>query len=40
VPTSRIDAARREGIVGDLIAAGRALSHDIAWLPAFSARRR
>jgi IclR family KDG regulon transcriptional repressor len=40
VPTSRIDAARRDRLVDDLTAAGRALSRDVAWLPAFSARRR
>src|SRR5919199_3156068 len=39
VPTSRIDAARRERMLDDLIDAGRALSRDVAWLPAFSARR-
>ena len=40
VPTSRIDAARRDLMLGDLVDAGRALSRDVAWLPAFSARRR
>lgn len=40
VPTSRIDDARRRRMLADLIDAGRALSHDVAWLPAFSARRR
>jgi DNA-binding IclR family transcriptional regulator len=40
VPTSRIDAARRDLMLGDLVEAGRALSRDVAWLPAFSARRR
>jgi DNA-binding IclR family transcriptional regulator len=40
VPTSRIDAARRERMLDDLIDAGRALSRDVAWLPAFNARRR
>jgi IclR family transcriptional regulator, KDG regulon repressor len=40
VPTSRVDAARRELIVADLVAAGRGLSRDVGWLPAFSARRR
>jgi DNA-binding IclR family transcriptional regulator len=39
VPTSRIDPGRRGRIVDDLIAAGHALSRDVAWLPAFSARR-
>ena len=40
VPTSRMDAARRDLMLGDLVHAGRALSRDVAWLPAFSARRR
>jgi DNA-binding IclR family transcriptional regulator len=40
VPTSRMDAARRDLMLGDLVDAGRALSRDVAWLPAFSARRR
>jgi DNA-binding IclR family transcriptional regulator len=40
VPTSRIDPVRRERILGELVEAGRALSRDVAWLPAFSARRR
>jgi IclR family transcriptional regulator, KDG regulon repressor len=39
VPTSRIDPARRARIVADLIAAGEALSRDVAWLPAFNAKR-
>jgi IclR family KDG regulon transcriptional repressor len=39
VPTSRMDPARRERIVADLVAAGQALSRDVAWLPAFSAKR-
>ena len=26
-------------LLADLIAAGRALSHDVAWLPAFDAKR-
>jgi DNA-binding IclR family transcriptional regulator len=39
-PTSRIDPARRERLLADLVDAGRALSRDVAWLPAFSARRR
>jgi DNA-binding IclR family transcriptional regulator len=39
VPTSRMDADRRELILADLIAAGRALSQDVAWLPAFHAKR-
>jgi len=40
VPTSRINPARRERLLADLLDAGRALSRDVAWLPAFSARRR
>jgi DNA-binding IclR family transcriptional regulator len=40
VPTSRIDSERRESILADLKAAGEALSHDVAWLPAFSAKRQ
>ena len=40
VPTSRIDAARRQSLLGELIAAGRGLSHDVAWLPAFHAKRQ
>jgi IclR family transcriptional regulator, KDG regulon repressor len=40
VPTSRIDPERREHILEDLVAAGRALSLDVAWLPAFAARRQ
>ena len=39
VPTSRMDPDRRERILADLIAAGRALSRDVAWLPAFNAKR-
>lgn len=39
VPTSRLDEDRRERILADLIAAGRALSRDVAWLPAFNANR-
>jgi DNA-binding IclR family transcriptional regulator len=39
VPTSRLDADRRERILAELIAAGQALSHDVAWLPAFNAKR-
>jgi IclR family KDG regulon transcriptional repressor len=39
VPTSRMDADRRKRILGDLLAAGGALSHDVAWLPAFNAKR-
>jgi IclR family transcriptional regulator, KDG regulon repressor len=40
VPTSRMDPARRERIVADLLVAGRALSRDVAWMPAFNAKRR
>src|SRR4051794_1336007 len=40
VPTSRVDAARRQSLLDDLIAAGRGLSHDVAWLPAFHAKRQ
>src|SRR3954468_14384543 len=39
VPTSRMTPGRREALLADLMAAGRALSHDVAWLPAFNARR-
>jgi IclR family KDG regulon transcriptional repressor len=40
VPTSRMSADRREAIIADLRAAGRMLSHDVAWLPAFNAKRQ
>jgi IclR family KDG regulon transcriptional repressor len=40
VPTSRMDADRRDRILADLMAAGDALSRDVAWLPAFSAKRQ
>jgi IclR family transcriptional regulator, KDG regulon repressor len=40
VPTSRIDAVRRQSLLDDLIAAGRGLSRDVAWLPAFHAKRQ
>jgi DNA-binding IclR family transcriptional regulator len=40
VPTSRMSTDRRERIITDLRTAGRALSRDVAWLPAFNARRR
>ena len=40
VPTSRIDRSRRDRILADLVAAGRTLSRDVAWLPAFNARRQ
>jgi DNA-binding IclR family transcriptional regulator len=39
VPTSRMNADRRDRIVEDLLAAGGALSRDVAWLPAFNAKR-
>jgi IclR family KDG regulon transcriptional repressor len=39
VPTSRMDDDRRERILADLVAAGHALSDDVAWLPAFNAQR-
>ena len=40
VPTSRVEPARRERILGDLVAAGHGLSRDVAWLPAFHAKRQ
>ncbi len=40
VPTSRLDPVLRERMLADLIAAGHALSHDAAWLPAFHAKRQ
>jgi DNA-binding IclR family transcriptional regulator len=40
VPTSRMTDARREQIVADLVAAGRALSADVAWLGSFNAKRQ
>jgi DNA-binding IclR family transcriptional regulator len=40
VPTSRMGPERREALLADLMAAGRALSHDVAWLPAFNAKRQ
>ena len=40
VPTSRIDPARRHSLLDDLIAAGVGLSRDVAWLPAFHAKRQ
>lgn len=40
VPTSRIDPGRRESLLRDLIAVGHGLSHDVAWLPAFHAKRQ
>jgi DNA-binding IclR family transcriptional regulator len=40
VPTSRMDPDRRQRILADLLAAGASLSRDVAWLPAFSAKRQ
>jgi DNA-binding IclR family transcriptional regulator len=40
VPTSRMAPERREALLADLTAAGRRLSHDVAWLPAFNAKRQ
>jgi DNA-binding IclR family transcriptional regulator len=40
VPTSRMAPERREALLADLTAAGRTLSHDVAWLPAFNAKRQ
>jgi DNA-binding IclR family transcriptional regulator len=40
IPTSRMDDTRRERILADLMAAGHALSRDVAWLPAFNAKRQ
>jgi IclR family KDG regulon transcriptional repressor len=39
VPTSRMYPGRRDRLLADLIAAGQALSRDVAWLPAFNAKR-
>jgi IclR family KDG regulon transcriptional repressor len=39
VPTSRMNADRRDRILDDLLAAGAALSRDVEWLPAFNAKR-
>jgi DNA-binding IclR family transcriptional regulator len=39
VPTSRMYPGRRDVLLADLIAAGEALSRDVAWLPAFNAKR-
>ena len=39
VPTSRMYPGRRDVLLADLIAAGQALSRDVAWLPAFDAKR-
>jgi IclR family transcriptional regulator, KDG regulon repressor len=40
VPTSRMSPERSEALLADLMAAGRALSRDVAWLPAFNAKRQ
>lgn len=40
VPTSRMDAGRRERILADLMGAGETLSQHVAWLPAFNAKRQ
>jgi DNA-binding IclR family transcriptional regulator len=39
VPTSRLHPERRDALVADLIEAGRRLSADVAWLPAWNATR-
>ncbi len=39
VPTSRLASERREVIVADLLDAGRRLSADVSWLPAWNATR-
>jgi len=39
VPTCRIDLARREALIGDLVAASAALSAEVDWLPAWNAAR-
>jgi DNA-binding IclR family transcriptional regulator len=40
VPTSRVEPGRRERILDDLVAAGHRLSGEVAWLPAFHAKRQ
>jgi IclR family transcriptional regulator, KDG regulon repressor len=40
VPTSRTEPGRRERILDDLVAAGHSFSRDVAWLPAFHAKRQ
>jgi IclR family transcriptional regulator, KDG regulon repressor len=40
VPTSRAEPGRRERILDDLVAAGHSFSRDVAWLPAFHAKRQ
>src|SRR5262245_57003338 len=39
VPLCRIQDARRETLIADLVEAGRALSAEVAWLPAWNAMR-
>lgn len=39
VPTSRITPGRREVLIADLLAAGRRLSAEVSWLPAWNATR-
>ena len=39
IPTSRLNEALREHVIADLRDAGTALSTDVAWLPAYNARR-
>jgi IclR family KDG regulon transcriptional repressor len=39
VPTCRIDPARREALISDLVAASAAVSAEVAWLPAWNAAR-
>jgi DNA-binding IclR family transcriptional regulator len=39
VPSSRLDLARREALIRDLVAAGEALSSEVAWLSAWNAMR-
>jgi DNA-binding IclR family transcriptional regulator len=40
VPTSRAEPDRRRRILDDLVAAGHGFSRDVAWLPAFYAKRQ
>jgi IclR family transcriptional regulator, KDG regulon repressor len=39
VPSSRLDLARRDVLIRDLVAAGEALSAEVAWLSAWNAMR-
>ncbi|HEX9342556.1 MAG TPA: IclR family transcriptional regulator [Actinomycetota bacterium] len=39
VPTCRVDPARREALISDLVAASAGLSAEVAWLPAWNATR-